>query len=100
MQQDISYSRILEKSLRLESLNETLIRDLEAQKRLTKQASFASILEGNFHTDGHVTEGYYCALEEYFALSLREYGKDFKNHSALEESVMKVREFFFLLRSR
>lgn len=90
----------MEKSVRLEALNETLIRDLETQKRLTKQASFASILDGNFNTDEHVTEGYYYVLEEYFALSLREYGKDFKNHSALEESAMKVREFFFLLRSR
>lgn len=100
IQQNLSYWREVKKFEETRLLNETLMRDLEAQKRLTEQAGFAAILDKRFNDNEHISRGYCAALIEYFALSLREHDKDFKNHSDLEESVTKVREFFFLLNSR
>lgn len=47
------------------------MRDLEAQKRLTKEARDESMLDQNHNIEKHIINSYYIALEEYYAISLK-----------------------------
>ena len=99
-QRETINNQLSKRTLELGIINDTLIRQLEEQKRLTKQASIASLLDGSYNTDENVTGWYYYALEEYFAISLREYGKTLKDDLSLQRSEQKLRELFFLTQSR
>lgn len=98
-QEDL-YGQLVSRTYELTTISEALMRDLKAQERLTKQVTLDSLLDENFNTDEHMLETYYTALEEYFAISLYEYPKQFKDHTALEDSATKLRELFFLVQSR
>lgn len=99
-EREVINTQLSKRALELGLINDALIEQLEEQKKLTKQASIASLLDGSYNTDENVTGWYYYALEEHFAILLREYWKTLKDDASLKWSEQKLRELFFLTQSR